>query len=120
MLMALRLSALHPPQVPAVWRNMPLLCCLVEHGAELDWYGLKYVLQYGHMLPVAHAPLQDFLTNYVRTRRNPANTCYAIALCFSMVAKEHTSKVGQPALLAPAAPPSVPPAQAATRQLRTL
>lgn len=80
-------------KVPASSRNMPLLCCLVEHGAELDWYSLRYVMEYGHMLPVAHAPLQDFLTNYVRTRRNPANTCYAMALCLSIVAKEHTSKV---------------------------
>jgi hypothetical protein len=55
------------------------------------------------MLPVAHAPLHDFLTNYVRTGRNPANTCYAIALCFQMVAKEHASKVRLTDAFVPAA-----------------
>ena len=73
--------------------NMPMLCKLLEHGAELDWYALRYVLEQGHMLPTAHAPVEHLLTNYVRTRRNPANTTYAIALCLHTVAKEHTSKV---------------------------
>ena len=74
-------------------QNMPMLCCLVTHGAELDYHGLKYVLEYGHLLPVNHAPIQAFLCKYVRTTRNPANTCYAIAQALSVAAKEHTSKV---------------------------
>lgn len=83
-------------QVPAMTRNMPMLCCLVEHGAELDWYSLNYVLEHSHLLPAPHAPLEHFLTKYVRATRNPANTCYAIAHCLSNAAKDIASKVSRP------------------------
>uniref|UniRef100_A0A061QNY8 Ion transport domain-containing protein n=1 Tax=Tetraselmis sp. GSL018 TaxID=582737 RepID=A0A061QNY8_9CHLO len=86
-------------KVPAMTHNMPMLCCLVEHGAELDWYSLMYVLQFSHVLPAAHAPVSDFLTRYVRAGRNPANTCYAIALGLANVAKEHTSKASEYSVL---------------------
>eukprot|EP00873_Tetraselmis_striata_P009194 jgi/Tetstr1/429458/TSEL_019366.t1 len=74
----------------AATHNMPMLCCLLDHGAELDWASLDFLVRQSDLLPASRGGLEKLLTGYVRTRRNPLNTCYAIA--YSLNAAKKTEK----------------------------